>query len=55
MDAAGNLYFSAYEQMAIVQRTPDGTYKTLARAPMLGWSDGMFYTGDGWLYVAHAP
>lgn len=50
-DAAGNLYFSAYEQMALVQRAPDGTYKTLARDPMLGWPDGMFYTGDGWLYV----
>ncbi len=50
-DAAGNIYFSAYEQQALVRRKPDGTYQTLVHSPLLGWPDGMFATPDGWLYV----
>ena len=50
-DADGNIYFSAYEQMALVRRNPDGTFHTLIQSPLLGWPDGMFVTSDGWLYV----
>lgn len=50
-DADGNIYFSAYEQMALVRRSPDGTFHTLIQSPLLGWPDGMFVTPDGWLYV----
>ncbi|WP_080903042.1 L-dopachrome tautomerase-related protein [Parabacteroides sp. Marseille-P3160] len=50
-DADGNIYFSAYEQMALVKRSPDGTFKTLVQSSLLGWPDGMYYTQDGYLYV----
>ncbi len=50
-DADGNIYFSAYEQMALVRRSPDGSFRTLIQSPLLGWPDGMFVTTDGWLYV----
>ncbi len=50
-DKIGNIYFSAYEQMALVKRTPDGQFETLTQNPLLGWPDGMFYTNDGYLYV----
>ena len=50
-DADGNIYFSAYEQMALVKRNPDGTFHTLIQSPLLGWPDGMFVAPDGWLYV----
>lgn len=50
-DADGNIYFSAYEQMALVKRSPDGIFKTLVNSPLLGWPDGMFYTQNGYLYV----
>lgn len=50
-DAEGNIYFSAYEQMALVKRTPDGQYHTLVHSPLLGWPDGMYVSHDGWLYV----
>lgn len=50
-DVGGNIYFSAYEQMALVKRNPDGTFHTLVQSPLLGWPDGMFATSDGWLYV----
>ncbi len=50
-DREGNIYFSAYEQMALVRCTPDGRFETLVRDDRLGWPDGMFCTADGYLYV----
>ena len=50
-DADGNIYFSAYEQMALVKRSPDGNLHTLIQSPFLGRPDGMFVTSDGWRYV----
>ena len=50
-DIDGNIYFSAYEQMALVKRNPDGTFHTLVQSPLLRWPDGMFASSDGWLYV----
>lgn len=39
MDAAGNIYFSALEEDAVIVRRPDGSLQTLARGPALGWPD----------------
>lgn len=50
-DENGNIYFGAYEQMALVCRTPDGQYRTLAGDRRFGWPDGLFHTSDGYLYV----
>lgn len=50
-DCEGNIYFSAYEQMALVKRDTNGVFHTLVQSPLLGWPDGMFVTSDGWLYV----
>ena len=50
-DADGNIYFSAYEQIALVKCSPDGTFHTLIQSPLLRWPDGMFVTFDGWIYV----
>ncbi len=50
-DERGNIYFSAYEQTALVRRSPDGSFHTLVRSPLLDWPDGLFATRDGWLYV----
>lgn len=38
-DDAGNLYFSALEENAIVYRTPRGEYETLVQHPMISWPD----------------
>jgi len=38
-DDAGNLYFSALEENAIVYRTPDGEYKDLVRHRSISWPD----------------
>lgn len=50
-DSDGNIYFTAYEQLALVQRTPQGEYITLARDPRMGWPDGLYYAPNGYLYV----
>ncbi|MCO6024666.1 major royal jelly family protein [Prevotella cerevisiae] len=50
-DSDGNIYFSAYEQMALVKRTPDGQFKTIVRDKRLGWPDGLACTSDGYLYA----
>lgn len=50
-DPQGNIYFSAYEQMALVKRTSDGQYHTIVHDRRLGWPDGMACTSDGYLYV----
>lgn len=38
-DDAGNLYFSALEEDAIIYRTPAGSYETLVRDPRIAWPD----------------
>lgn len=50
-DTEGNIYFSAYEQMALVRRSADSNFHTLVQSPLLGWPDGLFCTQDGYLYV----
>ncbi|HVZ94571.1 MAG TPA: L-dopachrome tautomerase-related protein [Phycisphaerales bacterium] len=51
MDAAGNIYFTAIEQNAIVVRSPDGTMSTLAQDQRLVWPDTMAFGPGNALYV----
>ena len=51
MDAAGNLYATAYELDAILRRTVDGRWDTLAADPRLQWPDSIALTADGHLFV----
>lgn len=38
-DDEGNLYFSALEENAIIYRTPEGEFVTLANDPSIKWPD----------------
>jgi sugar lactone lactonase YvrE len=38
-DDAGNLYFSALEENAVIYRTPEGEYRTLVSGPDIDWPD----------------
>ena len=51
-DAAGNVYFTALEQDALVVRRPDGRLETLATDPRLSWPDSLAWGADGALFVA---
>ncbi|MEQ9095996.1 MAG: L-dopachrome tautomerase-related protein [Phycisphaerales bacterium] len=46
-DAAGNVYFTALEEDAIIYRTPDGDYRTLVKDPRLAWPDSLAITPEG--------
>lgn len=50
-DDAGNLYFSALEQDAIVYRTPEGEYKTLVQDPIISWPDSFAIDRENGLLV----
>lgn len=50
-DDAGNLYFSALEQDAIVYRTPGGEYKTLVADRAISWPDSFAIDRDNDLLV----
>lgn len=43
-DTDGNIYFFAYEQMALVRHSPNRIFKALV-------NDGLFYTQAGYLYI----
>lgn len=49
-DAAGTIYFGAFEQLSLVSRDAAGAYKLIAHDARLGWPDGLFYS-NGYLYV----
>ncbi|SCB76756.1 Major royal jelly protein [Chitinophaga costaii] len=50
-DEKGNIYFGAFEQQAILQRTPDGQYHLLAYdKDNFVWPDGLAYR-NGYVYV----
>lgn len=50
-DEKGNIYFGAFEQQAIVQRTPQGAYQLLAHdKDNFVWPDGLAYR-NGYVYV----
>ena len=51
MDADGTLYATAYELDAILRRTADGRWDTLAADPRLQWPDSIALTADGHLLV----
>ncbi|RJK98310.1 gluconolaconase [Vallicoccus soli] len=50
-DDAGRLYATAYEQDAVLRRTPDGDWETLVHDPRLLWPDTLSLAADGHLYV----
>jgi sugar lactone lactonase YvrE len=49
-DAEGRLYLTDYEHNAILRRTPDGRYETLAHDPRMLWPDTLSIGHDGYLY-----
>ncbi|MFI9006150.1 L-dopachrome tautomerase-related protein [Actinosynnema sp. NPDC053489] len=49
-DDAGRLYLTDYEHDAVLRRTPDGDFETVAHDPRLLWPDTLSVT-DGHLYV----
>lgn len=51
MDDAGNLYFSAIEENAVVYRRRDAVLITLGRDDRLAWPDSFAQGPDGSLYV----
>ncbi|SDY88473.1 Sugar lactone lactonase YvrE [Micromonospora pattaloongensis] len=50
-DDTGRLYLTDYEHNAVLRRTADGGYETLAHDPRLLWPDTMSVGVDGYLYV----
>lgn len=46
----GRLFLTNYEDSAIVARTHDGEYQTIARGPDLLWPDTLALSRDGYLY-----
>lgn len=50
-DANGAVYAGDYEHNAILKRSPDGQWHTLARDPRLLWPDTLSIGPDGYLYV----
>ena len=54
-DDAGNLYFSALEDNAIIYRTPAGAFRTLVQGPEISWPDSFAIDHDaGLLYFSTA-
>ncbi|RTQ45884.1 hypothetical protein EJV47_23940 [Hymenobacter gummosus] len=51
IDQAGNVYITAFEQNALVRRTPDGKIEEVVKDPRLQWPDTYFITPDKQLYV----
>lgn len=50
IDAAGNIYFTAIEQSAIVVRRPDGTMETLVKNDLFAWPDSLAWGPNNELY-----
>lgn len=50
-DDADRIYLTAYEQNAVLRRTPDGRYETVAHDSRLLWPDTMSVATDRHLYV----
>lgn len=49
-DSKGSIYFSAFEQMALVKRDKKGVYSVIVADSRMGWPDGLAYA-NGYLYV----
>ena len=52
IDAANNVYITAFETNALMRRTPAGKIETLVQDPRLQWPDTYSLSADGTLYVA---
>lgn len=50
-DAAGNIYTTNFEHNAVLRRSPDGKWETVAHDSRLLWPDTMSVAADGYLYV----
>jgi sugar lactone lactonase YvrE len=49
-DAEGRLYLTDYEHNAVLRRTPEGRYETLAHDPRALWPDTLSVGHDGYVY-----
>jgi len=54
IDAANNLYLTAFETNSIMRRSPDGKVETIAQDKRLQWPDTFSLTADGTLYVTNS-
>ncbi|WP_243789017.1 major royal jelly family protein [Saccharopolyspora gloriosae] len=50
-DAAGYVYATNYEHNAVLRRSRDGSWETVAHDPRLLWPDTLSLATDGYLYV----
>jgi sugar lactone lactonase YvrE len=50
-DAENRIYLTNYEHNAILRRSPDGSYETIAHDPRLLWPDTLSVASDGYLYA----
>ena len=50
-DATGGVYLTNYEDNAVLRRSPEGTYDTLAHHPTMLWPDTLSVADDGYLYM----
>jgi sugar lactone lactonase YvrE len=50
-DDRGRVYLTAYEQDAVLRRSPDGALETLVHDPRLLWPDTLSLARDGHLYM----
>ena len=50
-DPAGHIYCTNYEHNAILRRSPDRQWETVAYDPRLLWPDTLSLASDGYLYV----
>lgn len=50
-DAAGYIYATNYEHQAVLRRSPQGTWETVAHNSRLMWPDTMSIASDGYLYI----
>lgn len=49
-DAQNRVYLTNYEHNAILRRSPDGMYETIAHDPRILWADTLSVANDGYLY-----
>jgi sugar lactone lactonase YvrE len=50
-DDQGRIYATNYEHNAVLRRSPQGGWETVAHDPRLLWPDTMSIAADGHLYV----
>ncbi|MDB5075443.1 MAG: major royal jelly protein [Chloroflexi bacterium] len=50
-DSQDRLYLADYEDHAVVRRTYDGQFQTVAQDPRLAWPNSLAVANDGYLYI----